>query len=386
VGEVEGPPRRPSWQEVKRELDDLVAQFGPRGTAFDSLSADVERLQTYVEQELDPAAKGVVVVANHHHNVFRPVPLDLRVPTSVTTSAIPSLRHLAHATESERPYAVLVADQLEAFLWLMTWQTWERGVQLESNDYPRHQQQGGWSQRRYQNRANERVEAFARTIAEEIRQELGEGDKAIPYLIIAADEPISSAVEAELHPTVKERILARIKLSVDATPTDVATATEPLIDEAERKRELELVRTVRDGVGANAQGVAGAEDTLTALQTGQVMTLVMNDDFAQPGWADYTLPLYGAGKVPKEHPAGGDIANLTPTSLADEAVRLALASDADVTLVTTAVPISQDELEHVPDADAPTPRSEAALALDALGGIGAVLRYTLADDQPTAEL
>jgi hypothetical protein len=386
LGEEAGPARRPSWQQVRRELDELVTQSGPRGTAFDSLSADVARLGTYVEEELDPAAKGVVVVANHHQNLFAPVPLDLPVPTSVATSAIPALLPLARAAAAERPYAVLVADQLEAILWLMTWQTWERGVQLESNEYPHHQKQGGLAQRRLQNRANERVEAFARTIAQEILQELGEGDGSIPYLIIAADEPISSAVEAELHPTVKERILARIRLEVGANPTDVAAAAEPLIDEAERQRELDLVRAVRDGVGAGAQGVAGAEDTLTALQTGQVRTLVINDDFAQPGWADYSLPLYGTGEVPKEHPAGGDVANLRPTSLADEAVRLALSSGADVALVTTAVPVSQAELEHVPRADAATPRSEAALALDALGGIGAVLRYALSGDQPTAEL
>ena len=327
-----------------------------------------------------------MVVANHHQNLFQPVPLDLPIPTSVTTGAIPALVPLARAAAAERPYAVLVADQLEAILWLMTWQTWERGVQLESNDYPHHQKQGGLSQRRFQNRANERVEAFARTIAQEILQELGEGESAIPYLIIAADEPISSAVEAELHPTVKERILARIRLEVGASPTDVVAAAEPLIEEAERKRELELVQAVRDGVGASARGVAGAEDTLTALQTGQVMTLVMNDDFSQPGWADYTMPLYGVGEVPRTHPAAGDVANLRPTSLADEAVRLALASGADVALITTAVPISSEELEHVPDADDATPRSEAALALDSLGGIGAILRYTLSDDQPTAEL
>lgn len=386
LGEEVGPSRRPSWLQVQRELNDLVTRFGPRGAAFDSLSADVARLGTYIEEELDPAAKGVVVVANHHQNLFEPVPLDLPVPTGVVTSAIPTLLPLARAAAAERPYAVLVADQLEAFLWLMTWQTWEWSVQLESNDYPRHQQTGGPSQRRYQNRANERVEAFARTIAQEILQELGDGDDAIPYLIIAADEPIASAVEAELHPTVKERLLARINLAADTGPADIAAATAPLIEEAERKRELDLVHTVRDGVGASTQGVAGAEDTLTALQTGQVRTLVMNDDFSQAGWADYTLPLFGVGDVPKEHPAAGDVANLRPTSIADEAVRLALASGADVALITTAVPISQVELERVPDADEATPRSEAALALDSLGGIGAVLRYAVSDDQPTPEL
>src|SRR5512147_2155699 len=33
LGEEEGTPRRPSWLQVQRELNDLVTQFGPRGAA-----------------------------------------------------------------------------------------------------------------------------------------------------------------------------------------------------------------------------------------------------------------------------------------------------------------------------------------------------------------
>ena len=372
-----GPSRRPAWLQVQRELDEIVKQSGPRGTAFDSLSADVERLQTYLEDELDPAAKGVIVVANHHRGLFEPVALDMPVPTSVTTGAIPSLLQLARATEAQQPYAVVIADQRDTFLWLGSWQTWERGVQFESDDYPRKQKQGGLSAQRYQNRADERVEAFAHAIAEETRRELGEGEGSIPYLIVAADEPMYSALEAEWHPTVKARILGRIHLPVDAAATEVAAEAVPLVAEAERKRDLEMVQSVRDGVGANSLGVAGAEDTLTALQTGQVRALVMNDDFAQTGWADYTYPIFGVGEVPAEHPFGGDVANLMPTSLADECVRLALANEGTVTLIATALPVGEDELKHVPDAEDEPPRPEAALALDSLGGIGAILRYTL---------
>jgi peptide subunit release factor 1 (eRF1) len=384
--DVTGAPRRPAWEGTRRELDDLIAGYGPRGAAFDSLTADVARLADYLEQELDPAAQGVVIVACQQQGVFEPVPLDVPVATGVTIAPIPALRQLVSATEDYPPHAVLVADQRDAFLWFLARRTWERGVQIEASGYPRKQQQGGWSQRRYQARADERVEAFARTIAEETRRELGEGRDEIPYLIIAADEPISSALDAALHASVESRIIGRIHLPMEASIAEIAAAAAPLVDEAERRRELAAVEAARDGAGAGGRGVTGPTDTLTALETGQVMTLVMNDDFSRPAWADYSLPVYGVGEVPREHPAAGDVANIVPTRLEDEVVRLALQTGATVEIVQTAVPIGATEMEEIPDADDPTPRTPAALALDELGGIAAVLRFALDEGWSTAEL
>jgi peptide subunit release factor 1 (eRF1) len=189
-----------------------------------------------------------------------------------------------------------------------------------------------------------------------------------------------------LHQTIQERVLGQISLPIEANITEVTAAAEPLVEEAERRQEREAVQAVSDGVGAGGKGVADAVDTITALETGQVMTLVMNDDFSQPGWADYTLPLYGVGSPPREHPAGGDVANLVPTTVEDEVVRLALQIGAEVQIVRSAVPVGMEEQEQIPDADDPTPRSEAARALDELGGIGAILRYALDEGQPTADL
>jgi hypothetical protein len=386
--EEDGAPRRPAWEQLRRDLDETVHSYGPRGAAFESLTADMERLTTYLDEELDPAATGVVVIACHHQGVFEPVPLDRPVDSGFTVGPIPSLRQLARAADDYPPYAIIAADQRDAVLWLMEGQTWDRGVELEASGYPRKQQQGGWSQRRYQNRADERVEAFARTIAEETRRAFEEVNEPVKYeyLIVATAEPMSTALNGAFHESIKQRILGQLQLPIEADITEIAAEAEPLIEEAERKREMEAVQAVRDGVGAGGKGVAGAQDTITALETGQVMTLVMNDDFSQPGWADYTLPLFGVGSPPREHPAGGDVANLVPTTVEDEVVRLALQIGAEVQLVRSAVPVGEEEQEQIPDADEPTPRSEAARALDELGGIGAILRYALDEGQPTADL
>jgi hypothetical protein len=378
----------PGLRPVRRQFDDLAgevrARFGPRGTAYDSLDADLARIAAYLDGELDPAAQGVVIVACSHRNVFAPVPLDLPVATDLTTGPTPSLRQLVRIVEDYPSYAVVVADQREAVLWVFERRTWQRSVEVSGTDYPRKQQQGGWSQKRYQNRADERIEAFARTVAEETRRAYDE--QRFDYLIVGADEVTASPYLDALHQSVKERLIGTVGLAITASEQDVLAVTGPLVEQAERRRELEAVQRVRDGVGAGGKGVAGPEDTLTALQTGQVMTLVIDDDFTSPGWADYTMPLYGVGDVPAEHPAGGDAAEIVPVALEDELVRLAIQIGAEIEVVQSAVPVDGEEQARVPDADEAPPRAQAALELDALGGVGGVLRYALDAGQPTADL
>ncbi|MEA2528094.1 MAG: peptide chain release factor subunit 1 [Thermomicrobiales bacterium] len=378
------PGLRPTRRQFDELAEEVRGRFGPRGTAFDSVSADLDRITTYLDDELDPAAQGVVIVACSHQGVFEPIPLDVPVASDLTTGPTPSLRQLARVVEDYPSYAVIVADQREAFLWVLERRTWQRSVEVSGTDYPRKQMQGGWSQRRYQNRADERIEAFARTVAEETRRAFDE--QQIDYLIIGADEIMATNLLDMLHQTVKDKVIGTVSLAITASEQDVLAATEPLVEQAERQRELEAVQQVRDGVGAGGKGVAGPEETLTALQTGQVMTLVMDDDFTSPGWADYTMPLYGVGEVPAEHPAGGDAASLVPVALEDELVRLAIQIGADIEVVQSAVPVGAEEQERIPDADEAPPRAQAALELDALGGVGGVLRYALDAGQPTADL
>lgn len=381
----EGTSRRPAREFLDKECAAVLERYPERSVARESLAADIERVKAYLDEQLDPAAHGVVVIACQHAGVFEPVALDVPVANEVIAGPIPSLRQLVHAAEDYPAYAVLVADQREAFLWLFERQMWERNVALEADDYPRHQKQGGWSQRRYQARADERVEHFASAVAEELRRALEDYQEAIKYVIIAADEPMYSAVHAALHETVATRVIGRLHLPVDAAVEQVLAEAEPLVERAERQEELQAVQAVRGEAAEGDRGVAGPEATLMALQAAQVMTLVMNDDFRGQGWADYSLPLFGTGDLPAEHPAGGDVRKLVRTALEDECVRLAILQDAEVELVHTKVPVQPEELTDIPDAGQPKPRQEAARLLDEVGGIGALLRFRIEGSEPEPE-
>ncbi|MDQ4044898.1 MAG: hypothetical protein M3173_05555, partial [Chloroflexota bacterium] len=310
--------RRPARRVFEDQMDELVEAHGPHGDVYESLKADFERISNYLDHEIDSSAKGAYIVSCSAKGVFETVLFALPLPTAVSTGPTPALTELVRLDEDFPTYAALLADQKNAHLSVISHGTTDRAVILEGSGYPRKQAQGGWSQRRYQARADERIEAFARDVAEETRKVMDE--EGIDSLVIAGDEVITSALDGEMHESVKERVIGSIHLNIDSSESELLEASMPVALKAERQRELEAVQRASDGIGADTFGAGGPQKVLDALQAGQVMTLVLNDDFEGVGWADYTFPAYGVGDLPTSHPFGGDVSNIVAIKLQDEFV------------------------------------------------------------------
>lgn len=372
--------RRPARRILDQEMGTLLEEHGPRGPIFDSLSADAERIATYLDSELDPAAEGVFIVACSAKGIFEPIALSIPMPTQLSTGPTPALVEIVRAVDDHPTYAVLLADQHDATLSFFTFALLEQSVKLESTGYPRKQSQGGWSQRRYENRVEERIEAFARDVAEETRKALT--DLNVKMLIVAGNEVMTTALESAFHSSVQDRVIATIPMDIRSSDLDVLNETLPLAAQAERERETAAVARMQDAIGEGGRGAGGPEATLEALQVGQVDTLLLNDDFTGNGWADYTLPAYGVGDVPTEHPLAGDTEAIVPIALEDEMVRLALETGATIEIVRSYVPVADADVRDLPEAHGEHPRSEASAGLDHYGGVGALLRYALDELAP----
>lgn len=370
--------RRPARLVLERELKRLIDEHGPRGDTFDTLNADAERISTYLDGELDPGAHGVVIVACSARNIFEAVPLALPVPTRIALGPLPALSGLARVEDDYPTYAVLLADQHTATLSYVTHATAHGSIELKSSDYPRRQMQGGWSQRRFQARAGERVDAFARDIASETQRAMD--DLGIEMLIVAGDEVITSPLDASFHQTVKDRVIATMRLDIQTSDSDLLEATLPVAEAAERERESDLVQRLRDAIGHGEYGASGVRDVLAALQAGQVDTLVMVDDFEAAGWADFGFPAYGAGDPPKSHPLGGNSADIVPVDIRETLVFLALTTDANFNVIHSAAPVPERVAESDIERESVEPRLPAAVSLDEIGGVGAILRFSMDGD------
>lgn len=375
------PERSPGRDLFGRAVMSALAAMAAHDPARLSLEAALATVAADLDR-LPPAVRGAFVVAGGPQPVTDVVATGLPLPNRVDVGPTPRLLDLVRLADDERPFLVLAADQRDAALLVVTDAVPDLQIAVETDPFPRKQQQGGWSQQRYQARADERVDAFARTLAQEARR-LVEGGR-VDAVVISADEPMRSALINQFHPSVGERVVGDLPGLLGVDPDTVVERARPLVEAAERADELAAAKAVDDGAGPGGRSVGGAAETLAALQTGQVLTLVMNDDFAMSGWADFALGAFGVGEPPAAHPAGGDPAALVGIAVEQEAVRLALLSDAAIEIVRSRQPVAPDEAAGRRTADAG--RSEAARLLDKFGGIGATLRFTLSGDRSTADL
>lgn len=311
----------------------LIESYPAGSKARESLERDVRRVRLLLDSGINPAVHGVIVIANSSRDVFESFVLAIPVDTEITAAPTPDLLQMVRVVEDFPRYAVLLADQRDAAITVINRAARVARVEVQGDDAANHHQQGGWSQRRFQTRNEERRAHFARAIAEETRRALSEGN--IDLLVVAAGDVMASALQAEFHEEVKKRIVGTIHLDIKASYDEIRDATGPIVEEAENEREYRAVTTLMDQVGSNNLGVLGVEATLEALLRGQVMTCIMSSEFDKPGWADYKLNLYGQGPVPDRHPAGGDVSDLFAVNLAEEIVRLTVVTDAEGEIVHT---------------------------------------------------
>lgn len=325
--EGERPYRRAAVTVFENEVRKLFAPFDEESAAWESLNADYERIKEFLVEDLDPSVQGVMIFANYHLNIFDTFVLAIPLENKVAVGPRPDLLPMAQVVEDFPRYAVLMANQQEASLMVISRASRIQQVSIEGTSYPPDQKQGGWSQQRYQDRADERKSHFARAIAEQTRQALREAD--VGMLVVDAGEVMRTRLDDEFHEDLKDKIIGWVSTDRSAeNRSEIIEKTMPVIIQHERSREYETVQTLLNEVRSGGQGVLGAAETLEALERGQVMTLVMSSDFHEEGWADYEMNIYGIGPVPTEHPAGGNVEDLHGVDLAEEMVRLTVVTDA----------------------------------------------------------
>ncbi|MGD9710940.1 MAG: Vms1/Ankzf1 family peptidyl-tRNA hydrolase [Thermomicrobiales bacterium] len=366
------PHVRQAATEAANAAAEIVANEEKRSASLESLNADIDAITDAMSTELDPAAQGVLVVSNSGRGVFEFLQLGVPVETQVCAAPIPALKRLAQLVEDYPLHALLQADQDTAILSFVTEDLVSDSVTVRSSLYPRKQAAGGWSQRRFQARADERVQAVAKTVAEETRKALEE--TGCRRLIIAASDVMEPALMEAFHQSVSEKIIGSIKIDIDAPFNEVLEKARPIGVDFERQREAEQVANLLDAI-PSGNGVGGTVDVLNALRNGQVHRLLMTRRYEAAGWIDPEMQVFGIGDIPAEHPAGGDPAAMLPVALEEEMIRQAVVGGAQLEVVKGSVPAAAET--EIPDAGQNSPRKDAVQPLDDLGGVGAVLRFAI---------
>jgi peptide chain release factor subunit 1 len=343
---------RPQYDTfLRKAFAERAKTFATGSDARRSFDQDVERIQAYLQTSVERSANGLAVFACHGANLFEP--LQLTVPIDehwLFIGSVPHLYPLARLNDQYPRYAALLVDTNAARLFVFSLGTAETQQQVK-NVKTRKTSMGGWSQARYQRHIDNYHSQHMKDVVDMLDRVMRE--ESINHLVISCDEIAKPLLMQELPQHVADKIVDVVRMDIKAPEHEVLTNTLEALRAKDAETDQEHVEAMLGAWRAGGLAVVGPEDTLEALQMGQVEELIIAARPSAVRRADSVPPGTTPGPVEVETSAPNAAVDTERLKIADELVTKAQATSARIRF------IEKEEL------------------LFEVGGVGALLRFKI---------
>lgn len=304
------------WQRAHRQLleSDLDA-------------ADLARLDATASRLHHGEGSSVVLIQCPGAETFVEFLDDEVSEDLIAVDTLPRLGALLESRQRSVPHVIVVADRAGADIMSVDSGSLVEAIDVEGDtEFIHRGHQGGWSQRRFQQRAENLWESNAAQVAEVVAKVARDCDARL--VAVAGDVRAVGFLREHL-------------------PKDVASITHELSGNSEDRIAIETVRATADVVARDTRavieahrdacgtgrGADGATATTEALAVGRVDTLLVHDDPRDERRALLDLEGTWCSDSPQNTVGLPPGAEATEARLVDIAIRSAMRSDAEVRFV-----------------------------------------------------
>ena len=334
---------------VRREFSRWEGEFEANTPEGKSFRSDADRIRNYLAEEIRPSTNGIVIFACAGRDEFF-LPLQIDAPIENHQLFVfdsPHLYPLARLVDASRNYAVLVADTNRARIFVFGRGRINVNDEVQS-DSLNHTQVGGWSQLRYQRHVENLYLHHAKGTIEALDQVVREDE--IEHVIIAGDEVVIPLLQEQMSLELARKVEDKMRIDIRTPDHEIMKRTREVFSAREAVVDKTKVDQLKAAVNGARLGVSGTADTLAALSNGQVDELYlaagMNEIDQEPDEVSVILEAYAPG-AENEMPDSG-----RRRIIIDELIRRAKNTGARIRFI-----------------------AEPSL-LEAMGGVGATLRYS----------
>ncbi|MFN0090958.1 MAG: Vms1/Ankzf1 family peptidyl-tRNA hydrolase [Acidimicrobiales bacterium] len=280
------------WKNLRRTLSDQGADEATLAAVDRAVGVDTDAVSPGISAapENSPATpppddqaehgggEVLAVVAASGEVLLRRFVREVRAAGWARAAALPWVVPLLEEQQRRVPYLVALLDRLGADIWGEG-----RGgapaveEEVHGADYPiRRSAPGGWSQRRFQQRALNTWDANAREVAQRLAERAR--DLGAELVLVAGEEHVVSelceSLPAEISPLVRQLSSGARSEGI----AGVADEVERLVRSAAAERVVALLEAFREGVGRGERATAGVETVVGALRMAMVDTLLVHDE------------------------------------------------------------------------------------------------------------
>ena len=175
------------------------------GKARHDFEEAMNKIETYIDNELLTDAKGVVIFARPGEGDFF-LPLQFKVPVSnwLFATALPNIYHLIELKDTYQRYVVMISSEenariLEVNLGSVTEELWRERPEL------RQRIGREWTKEHYQNHRRERTNRFVKEKIKILERLMSDGDHT--HLILAGNPQITARVRKALPKHLEEKLI-----------------------------------------------------------------------------------------------------------------------------------------------------------------------------------
>jgi peptide subunit release factor 1 (eRF1) len=266
---------RALMSEVHSALDEAGRRIESAGLDHDALvaaRADLDRVREALleidndaNESFDPAldlkgARALAVFACEAADLFEMLKLPAPVATRVVLDDSPFIEPLVRVSAGRERVAVAIVDREHARIFHGTADALEE-VEDSEAAHPHRQIR------------DEDAAAHVKAVADDLLELL----KTRPFdvLLLDAREEVRGAVEAALHPYVRERLAGEVRVdSSSATVDDVRRAAAEVLHERHERHVDDVLRRLRENLGRGERAAAGLEEVRSALEQRRVEALL----------------------------------------------------------------------------------------------------------------
>ena len=334
-------------RKVFNERAKALPADSPERQSFDR---DVERIRDYLDAEKEPAWHGIAIFACAGAELFEAIPLETPFDDHwLFVGSVPHLYPLAKLVDTYPRYAAVMLDTNKARILVFSLAAATRDERVVS-DKTRRTSKGGWSQSRYQRRADDLHMHHMKEVVDTLERIVREEN--INQIVVAAEEVALPKLREQLPAHLAEKIVDTIPLQRNAGGESILQDTLAAIRMKDAESDVEKVQELFDEWQSGGLGVAGPEATMTAFQMGQVEELIIT------GSVDTLKPIQ---TLPDD---------ATDTMQADTSAPQGTVDDARLKLSAELIKRAQQTAARIRFI-------EDASLLEGVGGVGALLRFRI---------
>lgn len=268
-------------RQLKDQVKLVLRELLERARASGAAEEDAKRINRFVDLEYDWQGRGLIVFSCQDDGLWKPFPLPVPVKSQVYVGDKAYVMPFSNLQDRYEPYGVALVGQEGARIFHVDMGGVVQREDTRGEPIKRHKQ-GGWSAPRFQRHEDKLADDNMKAAAEVLSRSCASGKCS--RLILAGTEDNVARFQALLSAPVRELVVGTMAIDMNAGEAAIVDRSREILSDLDWQRQQELVDRVITSALSGGPAVLGLADTLFALQEGRVMTMIVEESFAAPGF------------------------------------------------------------------------------------------------------